>query len=185
MNENELQRTLEGVLGALEQLSVPYHVTDGLAASYYGEPRLTQDIDLVVRLRPELTDDMVQLLEPEFLVQAEVVCDVVRRQRMFQALHRNYLIKVDFHVVERITGELERSVCQPLFDGLDVRMVSKADAIVSKLIWIREGSEKSRMDVVGMLIDPTPFDRRLLDSLTTELGCAETLREIERGMEDR
>ena len=36
-------------LEPLERLGVPYCVTGSVAASVYGEPRLTADIDLVVR----------------------------------------------------------------------------------------------------------------------------------------
>ena len=98
---------------------------------------------------------------------------------MFQALHRELLIRIDFHVGERIEGELERSESRPLFDGLDARLVSKEDAILSKLLWVREGSEKSRRDIVGMLLDPTPFDRDFVETRAFQLGCDELFREIE------
>jgi len=179
MIEGELQRALECALSSLDRLSVNYHVTGGLASSYYGEPRLTQDIDLVVRLRPESVAELAELLEVDFLIQREVMDDAVRRRGMFQALHRELLIRIDFHVGERIEGELERSESRPLFDGLDARLVSKEDAILSKLLWVREGSEKSRRDIVGMLLDPTPFDRDFVETRAFQLGCDELFREIE------
>ncbi|MBA3498120.1 MAG: hypothetical protein H0T86_13535 [Gemmatimonadales bacterium] len=36
----------------LNQLRIPYMVTDGVASVVYGEPRFTRDIDLVIALRP-------------------------------------------------------------------------------------------------------------------------------------
>ena len=97
---------------------------------------------------------------------------------MFQALHRELMIKADFHVGEDVPGELDRSQRVELFEGLDVRIVSKEDAILSKLLWVKRGSAKSRGDVLGMLLDPTPTDERLLEELADELGCADLLREI-------
>lgn len=36
----------------LERLALPYCITGSVAASVYGEPRLTSDIDIVLVLRP-------------------------------------------------------------------------------------------------------------------------------------
>jgi hypothetical protein len=44
------------------------------------------------------------------------------------------------HVGEDIAGELDRSRVARLFPGLDVRIVSKEDAILSKLLWAHSGS---------------------------------------------
>jgi len=65
-------------------------------------------------------------------------------------------MKADFHVGESVPGELERSREATLFEGLTVRLVSKEDAIISKLLWLQRGSAKSRNDVLGMLLDPAP-----------------------------
>lgn len=40
-------------LGPLNRTNVPYIVTGSVASTLYGEPRLTQDIDLVLRPTPE------------------------------------------------------------------------------------------------------------------------------------
>ena len=40
-------RRIGSILGGL---AIPYHFTGGLASSFYGEPRFTQDIDVVIRL---------------------------------------------------------------------------------------------------------------------------------------
>jgi hypothetical protein len=41
------------LLQPLNSTQVPYMVTGGLAAIIYEEPRLTNDVDIVVRLEPE------------------------------------------------------------------------------------------------------------------------------------
>ncbi len=48
----ELVELLGLVCGVLEQQQLPYFVTGSVATIVYGEPRLTNDIDLVVRLQP-------------------------------------------------------------------------------------------------------------------------------------
>ena len=37
-------------LGNSVDLGLEYHLTGGVVASYYGDPRFTQDLDLVIRL---------------------------------------------------------------------------------------------------------------------------------------
>ena len=43
----ELYELLERVVQTLERLRIPYLVTGSVASMAYGEPRLTNDIDLV------------------------------------------------------------------------------------------------------------------------------------------
>ena len=180
MSEPDLQRTVRAVVSALAALRIPFHVTGGLASSYYGEPRFTQDIDLVVKLDASQGESLTERLHTEFLVEPDVLQDAVRRGRMFQALHRTTFVKVDFHVGERIEGELERSRVRSVFEGLSVPIVAKEDAILSKLVWILEGSGKSRQDVLGMLLDPEPVDIDFVRRRATDLGCAKILAELER-----
>ena len=47
-------------LEPLERLGLPYCITGSVAASVYGEPRLTADIDVVLLLRAE---DIPALIE--------------------------------------------------------------------------------------------------------------------------
>lgn len=42
---------LRRVAGVLEQLNIPYRITGSMATIAYGEPRFTNDIDIVVQLR--------------------------------------------------------------------------------------------------------------------------------------
>lgn len=178
MNPAPIRRVLELVIAALEARGAPYHVTGGLASSFYGEPRLTQDVDVVVRLASADAEWLAKALSPDFLVDRRRAARAAKVGGMFQALHLELVVKADFHVGEAVPGELGRSRTVEIFDGLEVRIVSKEDAILSKLLWARRGSVKSRSDVLGMLLDPQPMDERLLDALASELDCAALLREL-------
>lgn len=180
MNPDDLSRTIRTVSSALSSLGVPFHLTGGLASSYYGEPRLTRDAEFVVRLTRAAGKRLIAELEAEFLIEGLAVLEAIGSRGLFQALHKETLIKADFHVGERIEGELDRSVVREIFDGLRIPVVSKEDAILSKLIWVREGSEKSRGDVIGMLLDPMPVDIGFIRDRAQRLGCGQLLEEAER-----
>ncbi|MFN9788388.1 MAG: hypothetical protein ACK54R_01520, partial [Pirellulaceae bacterium] len=58
------QKTILRFVAITEAIGLPFHITGGSISSAYGEPRLTQDIDIVVspdvaRIR---TDDLINQL---------------------------------------------------------------------------------------------------------------------------
>ncbi len=179
MTTSDLRRTVERVASTLTNLGIRFHLTGGLASSFYGEPRTTRDADFVVRLGAREARSLVRDLSRDFLINASSVQEAVRHNGMFQALDQETMIKVDFHVGELIGGELGRSRPQELFGGLVVPLVSKEDAILSKLIWIRDGSDRSRSDVLGMLMDPGECDMSFVRERAAKMGCAGILGTLE------
>ena len=78
----------------LERLGLPYCITGSVAASVYGEPRLTADIDVVLLMK---RSDLALLLnafpESEYYVPPEETlrCELARRVRLASS-RRRYLI---------------------------------------------------------------------------------------------
>ncbi len=63
----------------LEGLGISYHFTGGIASSFYGEPRFTQDIDIVVRLAidaPE-TVALLERLSKGYFINRQVIQDAI------------------------------------------------------------------------------------------------------------
>lgn len=50
---NSLERQLKILVNLLSKLKIRYALLGGLAVSYYGEPRITMDTDIVVLLPPQ------------------------------------------------------------------------------------------------------------------------------------
>lgn len=180
MDTNELKAALGRISSVLRELGCSYHFTGGLASICYGEPRFTQDIDLVVKLAPG-GEELSQLLEKcaiDFLFDEVAIREIVAQKGIFQMLDQETMIKVDFHVGEAIPGELARAVEVELFPSLSVPLVSKEDAILSKLIWIKKGSGKSEQDVVAMLKYQDELDKDYLEEKASELGLLSVLRKF-------
>jgi len=177
---NDLWATAERACTALTNAGVAFGITGGIATIYYGEPRLTQDIDVVVRV-PEgqpVVGAIVAALSPGFHIDPETVREEVARGGMFQALDRDTMIRVDFHVGEAVPGELDRCVLREVLPGVQLPLMSKEDLIVAKLLWIRMGSHKSRDDVRAMLRRSDPLDMAVLEGLAAKLGVADLLDEF-------
>jgi len=173
---------MERISAILGDLGLKYHFTGGVASSYYGDPRLTQDLDLVIQLavdQPE-TRALLDRLSAGYLVNGPVALEAIKRNELFRAIDQRSMIKIDFHVGETIPGELERSRHREIFPGLTVPLVSEEDAIVSKLLWIQQGSHKARHDVKMMLGRDEDLDRGVVQHRAASLGLHDILAEIER-----
>ncbi len=75
------ERTIGKFVAITEAIDLPFHLTGGSISSVYGEPRLTQDIDIVVS--PEVAKDRIddlmdQLASSDFLFTESVVRQAVQ-----------------------------------------------------------------------------------------------------------
>jgi hypothetical protein len=144
------QKTIGKFVAIAVAIDLPFHITGGSISSAYGEPRLTQDIDIVVspdvvRIR---TDDLIaQLACSDFLFTEPVLRQAIQTGNLFQLLDKTESLKPDIYPRELITGELQRSQIMELFAGVFLPVVSRTDAAISKLIWVDKGSQRSRRDV--------------------------------------
>jgi hypothetical protein len=181
MDDQGLPETMERISRILEELGLKYHYTGGVAVSYYGDPRFTQDLDLVIQLtidQPE-TKLLLDRLSKGFIVHKQAVLDAIRARTLFQAIDEESLVKIDFHVGEKIPGELGRSTHREIFPSVSAPLVSQEDAILSKLLWIQLGSHKARQDVKVMLKRDEELDRAVLEERAAMLGLDKLLTEIE------
>jgi len=64
----------------LEKQGVTYMVVGSYASGSYGEPRMTQDIDIVVDLQPAQVDALCDAFPPpEFYVSGDAAREALRR----------------------------------------------------------------------------------------------------------
>ena len=70
---------------------------------------------------------------------------------MFQLVEKETLLKIDIYPREAIAGELPRSFQVELFPSVRTRIVSLTDFVLSKLLWIQKGSQRSRDDIRSTL----------------------------------
>ena len=148
------QATLYKLTTVLDKHRIRYHLTGGLTGTAYGEPRMTQDIDVVVdpsRILAVLDDFVNSLATSDFMFHEPSVRRGVQKQGLFQLLDKRESLKLDVYPRELIPGELDRSVLIEIFKGKFLPVVSRVDAVASKLVWISKGSHKSRRDVRAMV----------------------------------
>ena len=63
------------VTRTLEELGIPYLIGGSVASIIHGEPRLTNDIDLVADIKEEQIPQLVSALETDFYIRVVVPLD--------------------------------------------------------------------------------------------------------------
>lgn len=162
------------VTQALNKSGVPFMVTGSLASAYYGTPRATQDIDVVVSPTWEQLDRLVEELERTGLyVSREAAREAIEQSGQFNAIQADTGWKVDLIIrKDRLFSREEFEHRQPArLLGVDVALTSLEDLIIAKLEWSQLGdSELQRQDIVGLLNAGVPLDTAYVEKWVDELG---------------
>lgn len=78
-------------ISPLELSDIPYFVTGSIASIFYGEPRLTHDIDIVIHLPPS---DIVKLISffplEKYYCPPEEVVRIESKRRPYGHTHRGH-----------------------------------------------------------------------------------------------
>ncbi len=151
--EIELLRRVKEIF---ERHGIFYFVTGSIASISYGEPRTTNDIDIVAAIHESHVAALCRAFElPEFYLSEEAARDAVRTGFQFNILHNDSGLKID--VIIPGDTEFDRSTAQRVLqlrvsDDFIVTMISPEDVVINKLIFYREGgSDKHLRDVAGVM----------------------------------
>ena len=175
------QPTLSKLAAILDRLGIRFHVTGGLISVAYGEPRLTQDVDLVLdaeRILAVRDEFLRSLSQAGFHFNVETASRAIESRQMFQLLDVDQVIKLDLYLGCLIPGELGRSVQTELFPGVALPIVARTDAALSKLIRVHRGSHRSRRDLRRILAGATPDELSVVRQTAGEMALADLLNEV-------
>jgi len=170
---------LKLVTGRLDAADIPYMLTGSLAAGVYGRPRMTRDIDLVVEVQPSDAERFAAAVGEELSPDPESIRAAIVRRGMFNLIHREAIIKIDFVVRKNTPYRLEefgrRRIVE--IDGQRMWVVSAEDLILSKLLWAGDGgSELQLRDVRSIRVAQQALDWTYLERWASELGVVDLLK---------
>ena len=154
----ELKAFFTYVIEVLEQLEIPYMVVGGFAAIFYGEPRLTIDMDIVVDMKWNHIGPFVAAFPiPDYYVSEEGIRDSLQRRYPFNVIQPTTGAKVDLVPLPRdpFTRAAFQRRQRMEYDeaGHSATFITAEDIIVAKLIAYRETeSDKHLRDARGVLM---------------------------------
>ena len=145
---------LRDICGRLDSLRIHYMLTGSMAMNYYAVPRMTRDIDLVIALPSGSVSRLVQALAPDYMIVEEAVANAVATGFMFNAIHEESVIKVDFVCRKNEAFRLAefKRRRKITIEDFEAWIVSREDLILAKLLWAQNSrSETQRNDIRNLL----------------------------------
>lgn len=166
---------IQRITTALDRAGIAYMLTGSFASAYYGAPRTTQDIDLVLAATPAQLQTFVQLLPgDEYYVDLDAALEAHRRQSWFNVIDLATGWKIDLIIRKsRPFSEEEFSRRQRVnLQEIPLFIASAEDIVVSKLEWAKRAqSQRHIEDVAGILrMRWDLLDRAYLQKWIGELG---------------
>lgn len=162
----------------LERCSFPYALTGSVASSIYGEPRATNDLDVVVQIGTADAPRLAAAFPPDrfYVPPEEVILSEISRAHgaHLNIIALDSMTKADLYpLAEKQQAWFARR--RPLeLGGRRVWVAAPEVVILHKLIFHREGGgEKHLRDVRAMMAAPAgDLDRDWLAAEATRLGLA-------------
>jgi predicted nucleotidyltransferase len=153
--ESILSKALDKVVKIMESEKIDYMIVGGFAVTFYNRGRTTNDIDLVVQIKPEQVKGILSYF-PLWKDFEDSFKDDVARGSMFNVTDFESGIRYDFMTFENSAYSqiaFERRVKVELL-GVHCYLCSLEDLIISKLRWNKiTPSAKQVEDVQFLLIN--------------------------------
>jgi len=159
-----------------DRLGLTYMVTGSTASIAYGEPRFTNDIDILIDLPTNRVDAFCDAFsQEEFYLNRETVRACAAEASQFNLIHPTSGLKIDFIVLA--PGEYDRSRVArrrllPALNDRDITFASPEDVIIKKMVYYREGeSPKHLRDIGGVIrVQGADLDRDYIADWAKRLG---------------
>jgi len=181
-----LFEVLQRIVEVFEHLQIPYLVTGAMASIAYGEPRLTNDIDIVAAVSDDHIEGLIAAFPPgEFYISEEAVKEAIHHRGQFNIIHPSSGIKVDIILKKETPFDNSRfSRCRRIYpaESYQANFAAPEDVIIKKMEYYKEGgSEKHLRDIAGMLkISGEAIDRKYISGWAEQLGLTEIWDAVER-----
>ena len=181
MKPVDLSLGLRSVISILETNQIQYMIVGSVAGTIYGEPRLTNDIDIVLSLPASSAYLLLKAFNANeyYLPPVEIVSHEMARGGQVNFLHYPSGLKVDILFRKQTNHgqqEFERRRRIELLDGLETWIASPEDVIIAKLRFYREGESKKHLSDIRGIIANTTIDMEYLELWLHELKLGEYFR---------
>jgi hypothetical protein len=178
------------VTAALENRGIGYFLGGSLASSFQGEPRATNDIDLVVDLEESQVEGLASELGADFDVDEMALRRAAAEKTSWNVIFLPTATKIDLFVLRGSPfdrSEFLRRQRVEVRPGRSLFVKSPEDSVLRKLLWYRTGGEVSDRqwrDVVQVLRQSRALiDPRYLDEWAEELGVEDLLARARKAAE--
>jgi len=182
------------ILEALKASKVDYMIGGAIAEWAWGEPRATQDLDVVINLPIQSIGKFSkELKKRDMLVPADIILDTIAEDRAdvpLNAIHMHSGLKADLYLMREGDALRQRSFQRKILIDYGppigkVYVHSPEDLILYKLIYLGiSGQPKHARDIAAILKanrDKIDFD--YIEEWVVQLGLGSTWKELKDDIE--
>lgn len=170
---------IRNITAKLEQAGIPYMIAGSVSSSFYGKPRSTHDVDMIIDPTLAALENFIQLLGKNFYVSQHAAIDALEHRGMFNIIDTGSGWKVDL-IIRKIRPfsqeEFNRRRATELM-GINAWVLSPEDSILSKLEWTatRESTTQLQDALNVLIMQWDVLDFEYLNHWARELGINEDL----------
>ncbi|MCK4352306.1 hypothetical protein KAW65_02745 [candidate division WOR-3 bacterium] len=174
------------VIEKLNQSNISYMLTGALAVNYYGEPRTTHDIDLVLEITENDASTLVEFFEKDFFIDNESIQIALHERSMFNIIHKEIGLKVDFWILgndEFTCKEFGQRVKVKAI-GTEMWLPKAEDVIIRKLDWYKNSDiDKHYLDALGIYrIQKENLDIKYITNWVTKKSTLKIWQKIQEAL---
>lgn len=145
------------IIRIFERLKIAYFITGGMAAIAYGEPRYTNDLDMIADLQEFHPSQLLtEFQPPEYYLSEEAMGEAIAQWGQFNIIHTTSGNKVDVIVAspnEYDQLRLRRKRLLNLETDFQAFFAAPEDVILKKMEYFKiGGSEKHLRDITNILL---------------------------------
>lgn len=174
------------VIRTMNEIGIQHMLTGSVASNFYGQPRLTHDVDLAVAITP----GQIKILSskypsPRFYLSEEAAAEAVKTRTMFNLIDSETGLKADFWILDendalKNSSFRRRRAAEVL--GQKTFIVTPEDIILLKLDWHRQGggTPVQFRDALSVFeLQRNDLDMDYLHSMAKSVDLSELLTELE------
>lgn len=174
MTAYEQNQAFGGVIDVLEAIGAQYAIWGGMAVVAYGEPRFTQDMDILLAPEGFAVSLFVRRLRETHYHVDEIAVNRAMSGGFFNVIHLGYHIKTDFYVPTE--PELKAMIVDRIYLPFDemrrAAYVTQTAVIIAKLRAYENSQSTRHLDDIASIIrlQGNKLDVKQIDIVAARLG---------------
>jgi hypothetical protein len=154
MSDYEQSQAFGGVIDVLEAIGALYAIWGGLAVVAYGEPRFTQDMDILLSPHRFPAANFVRRLRETHYHVDEIAVNHALSGGFFNVIHLHYHIKTDFYVP--VEPDLQATITNRTYLPFDetrrAAYISPSAVVMSKLRAYDDSQSTRHLDDIASIV---------------------------------
>ena len=129
-------------------------ISGSVASMFYGRPRMTHDIDLVVSISLDSALSLLRDIIDEYYISEEGIKDALANKTMFNIIHNISGFKIDCWILTNSEFDISRFSRRQKHkvEERDLYFSTPEDTLIIKLMWLKGSGHKKHAEDVSDLL---------------------------------